>query len=213
MMVQYAKHYYTKREGSWTYPKLAVIMLEICRIEGVDPKSFLDVGCASGCLLSALKNINQSATVVGIDHGDIPSKRFILANDPLSSFIDIDLDGVSEENVSQNPKLSPMFDVVSCIEVAEHIDPKNEVGLVKFISKAIKKLLFLSAAPVGQRGYGHINCANQEHWVNLFTANGVHIMEKSTRKCREMLSVMNVDDYPNMMVFRAGIADNKVSLV
>jgi len=195
MMFEYGERYYIKREKDRRHLMMAIIMDEICCRNGLPTKSFMDVGCASGCLLHAIRKINQDAMLTGIDHGEVPRKRFMLVDDPRANFIDFDLDTVNKHtHISK-------FNVVSSIEVIEHIDPKSENGLVEFFAKATGGLLFVSAARVGQRGYGHVNCASRKHWIDLFDVNGMEFKDTMTEECCKMMEVMRTGEPANMMVF------------
>jgi len=63
------------------------------------------------------------------------------------------------------------FDLILCIEVAEHIHRKFSSQLIDNCTNCGDKVIF-SAAPPGQGGVGHINEQPQEFWIKLFEANG-----------------------------------------
>lgn len=69
-------------------------------------------------------------------------------------------------------KIQPKrYDVCLCIEVAEHIDPKNSEKLVKLLTLTSDFIVFSAATP-NQEGTGHINCREKEYWIDLFEKRG-----------------------------------------
>lgn len=201
MLFQYNKKYYVKRENDRRHFLTAVIINELCSRRGLAVSSFLDVGCASGCLLATSKILWNEARLVGIGHGEIPRSRFMLSEDPLAKFIDVDLDFVNAKTVQNNAELSRKFDIISSIEVVEHVDPKNEKGLVEMFAQSANGIVVISAARAGQRGYGHINCMNNDHWIDLFTDAGLKFDQEATKDCRDMMKVFKIGAPENMMVF------------
>lgn len=61
------------------------------------------------------------------------------------------------------------FDLVICLEVAEHLRPTGSASFVERLCRCSEVVLF-SAALTRQFGDGHINCRPQRHWIELFAA-------------------------------------------
>lgn len=64
------------------------------------------------------------------------------------------------------------FDLVVCLEVAEHLPPGTESHLLDLLESHCKDFLFFSAAETGQDGHGHINCRPLEFWADMFITRG-----------------------------------------
>lgn len=69
-------------------------------------------------------------------------------------------------------KWMPRRDLVSCVEVAEHIEPERADELVEACCERAKHWVYFSAAPPGQGGHGHINEQPRSYWVDKFAARG-----------------------------------------
>ena len=66
---------------------------------------------------------------------------------------------------------SEKFDLVVCIEVAEHLDKAAAAPLVRTLTRTAPVVLF-SAAPPGQGGHGHVNEQPRAYWHALFAQHG-----------------------------------------
>jgi hypothetical protein len=67
------------------------------------------------------------------------------------------------------------FDLVCCVEVAEHVPPASSTGLVETICANAGRWIYFTAASPFQPGHGHINCRQQFFWLNQFRKLGVEI--------------------------------------
>jgi SAM-dependent methyltransferase len=121
--------------------------------------SVLDVGCARGAWLSVWAETG-SADVMGIDGGSFGPDQ--LAIDP-GRFATTDL--------SAPFRLGRRFDLVQCLEVAEHLPLTRAESLVADLA-AHSDVVFFSAAPPGQGGEHHINERPYEFWRGLFADQG-----------------------------------------
>lgn len=65
-------------------------------------------------------------------------------------------------------KLNCRYDLVACLEVAEHLKTEVADDLVKFLTTA-SDLVWFSAAIPYQRGEGHINEQWTEYWEEKFS--------------------------------------------
>ncbi len=115
------------------------------------PVSTLDVGCGEGYLPQALRNLSVDA--MGVDGDDIGCDLVVdLAKPPY-------------------PDLGRTFDVVSCLEVAEHVPAAHAADLVAWLCQ-MAPITFFSAAIPHQGGDGHINEQPPKYWVDLFAEHG-----------------------------------------
>ena len=67
------------------------------------------------------------------------------------------------------------FDLVTCIEVAEHIPPERSNALMDVIAKNASKYVYFTAATPYQKGTGHINCMPHFFWLNGFRKRGLEL--------------------------------------
>jgi hypothetical protein len=79
------------------------------------------------------------------------------------------------------------FDLVCCVEVAEHIDPARSRELVTVVTNAARRWIYFTAAPPGQSGRGHINCRPHEEWLGWFEEEGWRTAGEETEALRAAL--------------------------
>lgn len=125
------------------------------------PQSVLDLGCNTGQWLKWFinNNINDVFGVDGenmLDEIQIPEHRFIIADLTKSS--------------PDFPYLGE-FDLLLCLEVAEHLQEQFADVLVDTCIKH-SDIIFWSAATPGQGGYHHINEQPHEYWIEKFMKRG-----------------------------------------
>ena len=122
----------------------------------------------------------------------------MLAGDANASYRPLDLDKAT-------PAMSGdvgVFDFVNFVEVIEHIDPANEDNLVKFVSGTVRSVLMFTGAHEGQKGYGHFNCRNKDHWIQVFIAAGLSCDNKLTAVGRSIFRAFEIPFEENLLVFR-----------
>jgi len=76
--------------------------------------------------------------------------------------------------------LGRVFDLVICLEVAEHLPETAETVLCDTIARHCDDLLLFSAAPPGQGGRGHVNCKPKEYWKQLLRERGLIFLPEAT---------------------------------
>jgi 2-polyprenyl-3-methyl-5-hydroxy-6-metoxy-1,4-benzoquinol methylase len=125
-------------------------------LERIDPpESVVDVGCGEGWWGYEIHDLCD-CDVLGID-GDY-------VRDPVIPFRAADL---------HEPLNLPPYDLVVCLEVAEHLNPERAESFVKDLCVA-PTILFSAAIP-GQGGNDHRNEQWQSYWAGLFEANGYYV--------------------------------------
>ena len=127
--------------------------------------SVLDVGCANGFLLLPLHKAGKR--VQGID----------LSPD-LSDFLPAEL--LARVTIGDFEEVSGQYDLVCCVEVAEHIKPGRSDRLIEVLTECATKWIYFTAAPPGQLGRGHINLQPQRDWTARFHARGWQVDEVKT---------------------------------
>ena len=123
------------------------------------PARILDVGCGAGAWLSAYLQCGAH-DVLGVDAGYVPADQLLVDG---SRFKPVD--------VARPFRLDSGFDLVQCLEVAEHLDPSASQILVDNLVAHAPIVLF-SAAPPGQGGEHHVNERSYEFWRLQFAQRG-----------------------------------------
>ena len=87
-------------------------------------------------------------------------------------------------------ELDPVNFVLS-LEVCEHVPKEFEAKLVSNIDKHVVPggTLVLSWAIVGQGGFGHVNCQNNDYVINLFKSLGYTYEEAASTTLRRAASL------------------------
>lgn len=125
----------------------------------ISPRSVVDVGCGTGTFLAACEKLGV-ADILGVD-GDYVD-RSMLRIKP-EQFLAADL--------SKPLSLGKRFDLVICLEVAEHIAPKSADIFVKSLVELGDVVLFSAAIP-GQGGQNHLNEQWPSYWRGIFQRHG-----------------------------------------
>lgn len=120
-----------------------------------DPRSVLDVGCGLGNFLKSF--IDEGVKdVCGIEGPWLDKAKLV---------IDEHLVNIRELENSFN--LERRFDMVLCLEVAEHINEASSEKLIDVLTAHSDVIVFSAAIP-GQGGQNHINEQWIGYWERLF---------------------------------------------
>ena len=119
------------------------------------PERYLDLGSGTGAMVNLARKIGIDAYGVDVING--PEHWFIRhdLNEPLS--------------------LPASFDLITCIEVAEHLHPTSSSILADTIARHLQpggRLVF-SSAPPGQNGDHHTNNKPPWYWREQFHNAGI----------------------------------------
>jgi SAM-dependent methyltransferase len=128
-------------------------------LDAARTRSLLDVGCGRGHWVAAACELGI-VDVFGVDGASIKSEELLF---PANLFQQCDLEAPFD--------LGRRFDVVLCLEVAEHLAASASSALVESLARHGDAIVFSAAVP-GQPGQHHINCQWPEYWQELFNAVG-----------------------------------------
>ncbi len=132
--------------------------------EKYKPMSLLDVGCGLGNWAAVAKKMGVPK-IMGID-GYYVNKSLLKINQ--EEFLAIDL--------KESFDLKHQFDLVICLEVAEHLPVDSSEVFVKSLVNHSEVILFSAAIP-GQGGQFHINEQWPSYWQELFEKNGFEMID------------------------------------
>ena len=82
-------------------------------------------------------------------------------------------------------RLERVFDLVLCIEVAEHLPESAADELCATIARHAGKWVVFTAAPPGQGGTGHINCQPSDYWRKKLERYGLLYLPRHTTTIKE----------------------------
>jgi len=163
------------------------------------PKSVMDVGCAIGDNVLYWKN-NLNVEAYGIEGSPNAEEHFVT-------------DGIFILDLRDEIKLDFSVDLVMCLEVAEHIEPKHANQFLMNLCGMSARIL-MSAAEPGAGGHYHVNCRPREYWIERMEYLGysydhtvVRMMQslwEPWRKKKEMSSY-----YRNLFYFERKKGDER----
>lgn len=128
-------------------------------VASIGPRTVLDAGCAYGFLVEALRDRGVDAE--GID---------------ISEYAISQVSGSAEGHCVVQSLLEPLdrrYDLITCIEVIEHL-PSGEVrSAIKNLASATDRIL-LSSTPGHHDEPTHINVQPVEYWAGLLAEHGFY---------------------------------------
>lgn len=123
------------------------------------PRSVVDVGCGVGTWLAVWEK--QGITdYLGLDGDYIQPEQLHIHPEKFRAC-----------NLEEGVRLNRRFDLVTSLEVAEHIRPQRAANFIAFLCSLGDVILFSAAIP-GQGGVMHYNEQYPEYWSEQFTAQG-----------------------------------------
>jgi SAM-dependent methyltransferase len=152
--------YEYQREGSMRSAR--ALLPVVVRNLGVH--SVLDIGCGAGGWLAAYRELGV-IDCLGVD-GDYVDRAMLL----------IDASLFRPQDITKTFDLARKFDLVQCLEVAEHVPRQACDILVDNIVRHGHQVLFSAAVP-GQGGENHINERPYEFWRDLFASRGYRLYD------------------------------------
>lgn len=136
--------------------------------EIVNPNKIIDIGCGPGLYVYTAQDYGLSA--IGYDLDPRVNDKPSLIQKSLFNIKD-------------------SADAILCLEVLEHISPKDSQKAVNKIYDTLEKdgILIFSASQIGQGGVDHINNRPKEYWEHKFK-------EKGLIRCQSLETEL-LDDY------------------
>lgn len=137
-------------------------------------QSVLDVGAGLGHLAYHI-NHNYHIPVIGIE--GLP---FNVANAHYP---------LVHHDLTKGPFECGMVDLVNCVEVVEHIDPKYLDHLLDTLTRG--KLLIMTHAIPGQNGEFHVNEQPSSYWIEKLATRGFGLLAQDTQVIRKLAASEN----------------------
>jgi SAM-dependent methyltransferase len=157
-------------DGGFSKTAHSADVISTWMLHNLAPKSVLDLGSGAGHYLRAFAaNGVQALGLEASPGGVAASGQEVLA-------LTYDL--------RRAVHLSRRFDIVMCIEVAEHLPTRSSATLVASICRNAAKFAVFTAAPPGTPGTDHINCQLEAFWVSLFRERGFFLRSDLTADLR-----------------------------
>jgi SAM-dependent methyltransferase len=128
------------------------------------PASIVDVGCGTGSWLRAFMECGID-DVLGVDGDYVSDEQLEI---PIDHFRSMDL--------TQPIPLGRVFDLVLCLEVAEHLHASSADALVESLTALGSTVLFSAAIPY-QGGREHVNEQWPEYWAEKFRTHGFSALD------------------------------------
>jgi len=158
---EYYDHYlgpvpYDREEPSWRSHFGSMARHIVDRFA---PKRVLDVGCAKGFLVEHLRDLGVEAYGT-----DVSPYAISEAREDIRAFCRV---------ASATDPVGERFDLVTCIEVAEHLAPEDAPRLVESLCAAADEILF-SSTPDDFKELTHRNVQPASYWRSLFAAAGFY---------------------------------------
>jgi SAM-dependent methyltransferase len=152
----YTENYFAElRDGSAQSARQIVPLI----VELFHPRSVIDVGCGVGTWLAVFRD-HGITKIMGVDGDYINRRQLLIADD---EFLPFDLRRPLE--------VKQQFDLVLCLEVAEHLPADCAASLVGSLVRLAPVVVFSAAVPF-QGGVAHINEQWPTYWVERFNAEG-----------------------------------------
>lgn len=148
--------------------QIAPIVMDLMR-----PSSLIDIGCGEGSWLLAFNECGVQQ-LRGVDGEYVDMSKFLLDK---NCFIAADLS-------SDTFNIAGGYDLVLCLEVAEHLTPRNGTRLIKLLTDAAPVVLFSAAVP-GQGGTNHINEQWPSYWAEQFANCGFRRLDPIRPRIRD----------------------------
>jgi len=129
------------------------------------PTRVLDAGCAKGFLVAALRER-------GVDAEGFDLSEVAIAAAPEAARPHVRVGYLTDPLEPIEPS-GARYDLATCIEVIEHLDPVDAPAAVANLCEVADRVLF-SSSPGDLHEATHVNVQPQERWSQLFAAQGFY---------------------------------------
>jgi hypothetical protein len=137
-------------------------------------KSIADIGCGKGTYLKYYKMCDKNNSIKLL-HGYEGTKNIT----KISDYKDIHTIDLTKPNSIKNK-----YDLVTCIEVGEHI-PKEYVDVfLDNLTKFVGRMLIITWAIPNQDGLGHVNCQYNSYVIDKLEQRNLTFNQKETCRLR-----------------------------
>jgi SAM-dependent methyltransferase len=158
------------------------------------PQSYLDLGSGTGAMVNCARKLGSDAYGVDLING--PEHWFVHEDLTRPMYI---YESIRDEHIIWTNGIGKhdadgpfkMFDLITCMEVAEHLPLESHETLVDTIARHLRPkpnmldasgYVLFSAAPPGQRGEHHVGCRPAHEWRGMFHERGISYREDLTRQ-------------------------------
>ena len=150
----YSAAFYSDRRNTALASAAEIVPWVLDRIK---VKSVVDVGCGTGSWLTTF--MERGVTdVVGLDGPWVPISDLEVSPE---KFVAVDFTRLD------TLRLNRRFDLVVCLEVAEHLGPEHAAEFIDRLVAMGSCILFSAAVP-RQGGVGHFNEQWPSYWIEIF---------------------------------------------
>lgn len=163
------------------------------------PPTYLDLGSGTGAMVNCARKLGSEA--YGVDLiADGPGHEHWFITHDLTKPLVISKDNSGRYhslNAAPDRSLDDHFDLITCLEVAEHLSSDSHHVLADTIDRHLRPrtafgdpggILIFSAAPPGQSGEHHVGCRPAREWRSMFYELGISYREDYTRQLCHLLS-------------------------
>jgi 2-polyprenyl-3-methyl-5-hydroxy-6-metoxy-1,4-benzoquinol methylase len=156
---KYTEGYYSEISGGSTRSRDAIFKI---LQKHHSFKSVIDVGCGIGEWGIGIEQFGVT-NYRGVDYR-VPKKKLLINPDQYAEY---------DLRTSKPFPFDGKFELVICVEVAEHLEERYADQIVKTLTSLGKTILFSAAIP-NQGGKGHVNEQWQDYWAAKFRQYDYH---------------------------------------
>lgn len=132
-------------------------------VEHFHPRTVLDAGCAMGVLVAEFRKLGVDAygldfSEYAVSHADLDARSSCCCGSLAEPF---------------PPELPERFDLVTCIEVLEHMSPEDGCKAIQNLCNVSDTVIFCST-PDDVTDPTHVNVQQREYWAARFAENGFY---------------------------------------
>jgi len=134
-------------------------------------ESSLDLGAGDGYYSHVLAEMKTEAIAIEVSEEALPAMSELI-------------EGMVHD-LREPLDLEREFDLILCLEVAEHLPEESADVLCDTIAQHCGGLILFTAATPKQGGHGHCNLQPFEFWHEKFSKRGLQRLEEATEKVKQ----------------------------